>query len=133
MRNGEAFIIVAIVVDDLAFASSSQPFLNRIISKLSATFGVKHFGKLSSFIGWDMQKSPSGIKIVQRSHIKGLMERHNLAKENGVSTPLPVSTDVDSAKPGEQLLDAVAHGDFRAQVGGFLYAAVCPGQTFLSP
>lgn len=51
VQDGEAFIIIAIVVDDLVFASNSQPFLNLIKSKLSATFDIKLFGKLKTFIG----------------------------------------------------------------------------------
>lgn len=53
------------------------------------------------------------------------MDRHGLLRANGVTTPLPVSADVVSAKPDEPLLDAYHHAEYRAQVGGLLYAAVC--------
>lgn len=124
-RRGEDIIIIGIVVNDLAFASNSQPFLNNIKGPLSSTFAIKLFGALQTLIGWDIHRTPAGIKIDQRSYVKGLVERHGLSRANGANTPLPVVADVVSAKPTEPLLDADAHGEYRAQVGTLLYAAVC--------
>jgi len=46
---------MAIVVDDIAFASNSRELLEDFKVKLAAQFDIKLFGKLSSFIGWKVE------------------------------------------------------------------------------
>ena len=64
-QRGKAFIIVAIVVYDISFASSSHSLLTWFKEKLSAQFDVKLFGSLSSFIGWEISREPQHIRATQ--------------------------------------------------------------------
>ena len=51
LLQGGEFLMLAIVVDDIAFSSNSPFLMQKLKSKLSATFSVKHFGQLKSFVG----------------------------------------------------------------------------------
>lgn len=52
LQMHDNFIILAVVVDDIKFASNSWDMLTHLKEQLSARFDIKLFGKLTSFIGW---------------------------------------------------------------------------------
>lgn len=48
---GSSFVLLSIVVDDLAFSSNSTELLADFTDRLSPTFDVKFFGELNAFTG----------------------------------------------------------------------------------
>lgn len=52
LRRDGLFVTILLVVDDIAFASNSQLLLESVEEKLNATFDVKIYGELKSFIRW---------------------------------------------------------------------------------
>ncbi len=61
-KDNAEFILIAIVVDDMAFASNNARLLRALQQKLQADFDVSLFGHLRSFIGWDITRTPTDIK-----------------------------------------------------------------------
>ena len=124
LRRGSSFLIISIVVDDLAFASNSHSMLNELKQNLSATFDVKLFGELRSFIGWNICRTPRGVKVDQRGYARSLLKRFGLDEANAVLSPLPEHADVLGAGPDDDMLTPKAHAEYRSAIGGLLYLAV---------
>ena len=108
----------------MAFASNSPRLMHEFKSQLAATFSVKLFGKLSSFIGWTINISDQTIKIDQRSYARALLQEHGLEQANAVHTPLPIDADITPKKENEPALNHKDHARYRSMVGGLLYLAV---------
>lgn len=125
LKHADSFIIIAIVVDDMAFATNARDMLENLKTKLRAKFDVKLFGQLSSFIGWSITRSDLGMKVTQTPYIERLMQKYGLSEAKHVLTPLPTNADLLPASPHERLLCAKDHATYRAVVGGLLYVAVC--------
>jgi len=119
------FIIVVIVVDDMNFASNSTRLLDHFKLRLKATFDVKLFGQLRTFVGWEISQRGNGIIVSQSRYTRELLEKHNMQNANGVWTPLPLDADVGSAEHGEPILASIDHTKFRTSIGELLYLAVC--------
>ena len=104
---GTEFVIILVVVDDMTFVSNSTSLLNRIQLHLAATFDVKLFGKLQTFIGWELTYTELGIRVTQTLYAKSLLTRFGLERSNAVYTPLPLNVDLYSAQEDEVLLSPV--------------------------
>lgn len=88
------FVILIIVVDDMALASDSRGLLEHIKKLHISTFKVKLLGPLTSFIGWNILRTDKGIHISQRKYLEGILQEHNLAHVKPVPTPLPLNADL---------------------------------------
>jgi len=116
--------MLAIVVDDIAFSSNSPRLMNKFKAALSATFSVKLFGQLKSFVGWSINISHEFIKVDQRSYAKALLEEHEMASANGVHTLLPNNADLTPKREDENMLSTEQHSRYRSIIGGLLYLSV---------
>ena len=125
LRVGGQFIIIALVVDDMAFATNSRDLLEQLKSKLSAKFDVKFFGSLSSFIGWNVTYTQQGIKVDQKEYARTLLRTCGLEKCNTVRSPLPIDANLLPTSLQEHLLSKRDHQTYRSIVGGLLYLSVC--------
>lgn len=65
-NHGKELITLIIVVDDLLFASNSRNLVEYFKKRLAEMFDVKLFCQIGSFLGWEIEKSPDGIRISQR-------------------------------------------------------------------
>lgn len=119
------FIIIAIVVDDLAFASNSPSLLQHLKNSLVVHFDVKLFGQLSCFVGWNISKSTEGISIDQRGYIKTMFKEYGIERANGVATPFPRDADVTSAHSDYETLNNKEHKLYRSIIGSLLYLSIC--------
>eukprot|EP00171_Calliarthron_tuberculosum_P001411 IDg1411t1 len=45
-------MIIAIVIDDMAFSSNSGTIMKHLYNKFKIEFGIKLFSQLQSFLGW---------------------------------------------------------------------------------
>ncbi len=108
----------------MAIASNNNRLLRALQRKLQANFDVSLFGQLRSFIGWDITRTPTGIKIDQSTYIRSLINKYGMSKANSVRTPLASNADLGPATADEAVLDADGHYMFRAVIGGLLYLAV---------
>ena len=124
LLQGGEFLMLAIVVDDIAFSSTSPNLMERVKSKLSATFSVKIFGQLKSFVGRNVNITDSYIKVDQRSYARKLLQEHGMESANAVHTPLPVTADVTYKKEDEEQLSSSQRTSYRYIIGVLLYLSV---------
>lgn len=83
------FVIIAVFVDDISFAASERALLAQVKSKISATFDVKLYGSLRTFIGWNIIQSPTFIEIDQSEYARTLLKTCGMLEPNPVRTSLP--------------------------------------------
>ena len=119
------YVILVVVVDDMALASNDQPLLDHFKQKFSARFKVKLLGRLKSFIGWEIYRDSSGLYVSQSTYFQKMLREHNLSPLNAVSCPLPLSADLTESHDGDTLLSPRDHARYRSLVGSLMYAAVC--------
>lgn len=123
--SGSNFIVLLLVVDDMAFASTSQHMLDDLKGKLSASFKVKLLGPLKSFIGWTIRRTNNGITVCQGTYIERMLRLHNLSHVSSVPTPLPERANLNPREPEETPLSSIDHHRYRSLVGSLSYLAIC--------
>ena len=84
LTSGSEFEIIVVVVDDMQFVSNSPSLMARVKQTLSSTFDVKFFGKLQTFIGWEIRYIAEGIKITQTRYVNDLLARCGMQSCNAV-------------------------------------------------
>ena len=99
--------------------------MNKFKNCLSAEFDVKLYGKLTSFIGWNISYHPDGIKIDQRGYAKEILEQAGMLNANSSATPLPKTADLTSMNENDRALSTKYHATYRSLLGGLLYLATC--------
>ena len=108
----------------MKFVSNSTALMSRLKKKLAATFDVKLFGKLQTFIGWEVIYFPDSIKITQTRYAKDLISRYGMQNCNAVWSPLPTTADLTSSHDGDVSLNAAAHSEYRSLIGALIHLAV---------
>ncbi len=111
----------------MAFASNNTRLLHELQKHLQVNLDV------SSFIGWDITRTPTGIKIDQWTYIPSLLSKYGMSKANSVRTPIASNDDLGPATEHEAVLDADGQYMLRAVIGGLLYLAVSARPEFSKP
>ncbi len=124
-NDGTGFVIVAIVVDDLAFASNSNQLLQKLKTHLSTNYDMKIFGKLTSFIRWKISQKLDGIVVNQEGCSESMLKNYGMESANYVTTPLPKDADLSPARENEELFNTAEHKKYSSLTGSLLYLAVC--------
>jgi len=119
------FVIIAIVVEDMSFVSNCRKLLEDVKMKLQGVFDVKLFGELKYFIGWNITRTPQGIKIDQQEYACTLLQKYGMERANAVQTPLPANAKLLPASEYEPPLNNSDHAAYRAIIDGMLYLSVC--------
>ena len=123
LLQGGEFLILAVVVEDIAFSSNSPHLMQKFKSKLYATFSVKLFVPHTSFVGWTINITDNFIKIDQRSYGRKLFQEHGIESANSVHTPLPLSSDITYKRENEEQLSSSQHSSYRSIIE-ILYLSV---------
>ena len=121
-KEGNQFVIIVTVVDDMMFVSNSPNMLETVKTKLRESFDVKFFGTLSSFIGWEIEQGNGYIRISQSRYTDETLTKHGLERANRAWTPLP--SNLPSNINGKALSQP-EHAKYRVTVGELLYLSVC--------
>ena len=100
---------------------------------MPATFDVKFYGELKSFIRWTITRSPSALYVTQKLYTKRLLHRFGILDCNPGLTPLPKNLDLSPRHSHEKLLSAAAHHNYQAIVGVISYLAHCTGPDLTFP
>lgn len=125
VQSGTEFIIILVVVDDMKFVSNSSSLMTDMNTRLSTKFNIKFFGRLQTFIGWEISHCENGITVTQNRYAKDILEKCGLNHCNAVWTPLPTEADLTSAHTTDIMLTPFSHSDYLSVVGALIYLAVC--------
>ena len=123
LQEGENFILIAIYVDDVVFATNSRKFRNGVVDKLQEAFDVVDQGDLTWIFGTaikqDMVKGT--VELHQRMYIEDLVQQYSPGKEKGRS--IPCTSDVlDLETPNEE--GVMLHPQYRTIIGQLMWISI---------
>lgn len=70
--------------------------------KISTAFKVKLFGKLPSFIGWEILLDGTSIQIAQQSYIKPLLKKYKIDTCDATSAQISTTANLLPAQREEK-------------------------------
>ena len=125
-RDGEAMIFVALYVDDLVLASSSDKMLKTIKSALSDRFEMTDLGKLNFFLGMEIDQEPGKVSMRQTKFAKDVLTKFGMDNSNPVKTPQDPGLKLTKSmcEDGCNHSDTMANVPYRSAVGCLMYLMV---------
>ena len=124
-RQGNKFINLILVVDDMAFSSNDRELLEWFKGMLTDTFKVKLLGTLQMFIGWEIIHSRHGIYLGQQKYVKRFLTDNDMLHVKPADTPLPSKCNLNTATEKDETLSPEDHRRYRSLIGGLAYLAIC--------
>ncbi|GKV37176.1 hypothetical protein SLEP1_g45235 [Rubroshorea leprosula] len=115
-KNG-VLVIVSIYVDDLLVTGNDEAALNQFKIDMLQIFDMNDLGKMTYFLGMEIDQSSKGIFICQRNFTGEILSKFAMSNCRPVSTP-SVSGVKYQAIDGSTNVDA---GVYRSMIGSLLY------------
>lgn len=112
--------ILLLYVDDILLAGPQGP-VSQIKQDLMKLYRMKDLGKVSLFLGMQIERDSHRIRIHQKRYIDKLLERFNMSSSHGITTPLSIKNDLHEARDNDKILDYDDRKQYQAIVGGLMY------------
>ena len=112
--------IIAVYVDDLRIASTSESEMSSLKKLLGARFKMKDLGSLQYILGINVQQETDSVCLNQAAYIEPILNRFGMDQCKPVSTPAAVDVKLvkdDGSKSVNQTL-------YQSMIGSLLYLAV---------
>ena len=117
-------LFVLVWVDDILYFSNNDKMLHDFNAKLSDAFSIDDRGKMTWFLGCNVEQSHSCISLSQRSYIKDILRKSHMSDCKPVSTPVIPHTKQSKwncrIERSEKSLDICEQKQYRSLVG------ICP-------
>jgi hypothetical protein len=84
-------------------------------------YRMKDLGKVSLFLGMQIERNSHQIRIHQTRYVDKLLERFNMSSSHGITTPLSIKNDLHEARDNDKVLDHDDRKQYQAIVGGLMY------------
>lgn len=128
--SGEALLIY---VDNIIYTSSPCTMLSEFRKEMMNTFKMTDLGLVSHFLGIEVRQFKSGIFIIQKNYIEGILHQMNMTHCKPTSTPMGVNDKLQD-DAGELCSDP---GNFRSLIGKLIYVThtrpdICFAVNYLS-
>jgi hypothetical protein len=115
-------VIIALYVDDLLLAGSSEQALIPVKAFLNRKYEMVDLGKANWLLGIEIIQHPSGtIQLSQRQYIERILQRFGLQDSNPVATPLEPAHQLRNAAPDEPRADKTT---YQQLIGSLMYAMI---------
>lgn len=94
MNDKERMALLALYIDDLIVAPTSQVLLDRIKDALMDRFKMKYLGSLSYCMGLRVQQNQTQGKIIthQSKYVTEILQRFNMESAKHLSTPMALGS-----------------------------------------
>ena len=116
-KQGSDMLIVQIYVDDIIFGGT-DPSLGIVFAKLmSSEFEMSMIGKLTFFLGLQVDQSATGTSIHQQKYIHELLKKFHMHESMIIDTPIGTTTMLDKDEAGSLVNDT----KYRGMIGSLLY------------
>nr|KAJ0197227.1 hypothetical protein LSAT_V11C700352060 [Lactuca sativa] len=103
-NKGSDMVLVQIYVDDIIFGFPNETLSKEFAEIMSQRFEMSMMGKMTFFLGLEVQQQKTGISICQSKYISDLLVKYSLSDCKPASTPVsktnklhadPTETDVN--------------------------------------
>ncbi|GJS54680.1 zinc finger, CCHC-type containing protein [Tanacetum coccineum] len=116
-NEGTKVLIVGIYVDDLIITGSCNEQVTIFKRQMSTEFEMSDLGKLSYYLGIEVEQSKHGITLKQEAFAKNLLVKCGMENCNATHCPLEHKLQLDKDEAGEK----VNPTKYRSLVGGLRY------------
>nr|KAJ0208966.1 hypothetical protein LSAT_V11C400171360 [Lactuca sativa] len=116
-NKGSDLVLVQIYVDDIIFGSPNEKLSKEFAEIMSQRFEMSMMGKMTFFLGLEVQQQKSGISICQSKYISDLLVNYSLSDCKPASTPVSKTDKIHTDPTGTD----VNHSLYRGMIGSLLY------------
>nr|KAJ0188603.1 hypothetical protein LSAT_V11C900505350 [Lactuca sativa] len=116
-NKGSDLVLVQIYVDDIIFGSPNEKLSKEFAEIMSQRFEMSMMGKMTFFLGLEVQQQKSGISICQSKYISDLLVKYSLSDCKPASTPVSKTDKIHVDPTGTD----VNHSLYRGMIGSLLY------------
>ncbi|GKC26312.1 integrase [Tanacetum coccineum] len=117
-RQGtEGIMLVSLYVDDMIYTGSSLQLISEFKEAMMKKFEMSDLGKLSYFLGLEVQQGADGIFLSQQKYANDILNQFSMVGCKTVGTPMNVGEKLAS-NDGTGMADA---RKFRSLVGRLIY------------
>uniref|UniRef100_H3H925 Integrase catalytic domain-containing protein n=1 Tax=Phytophthora ramorum TaxID=164328 RepID=H3H925_PHYRM len=127
-RDGQDMIFVALYVDDLVLASSSDELLESTKHALSKRFEMTDLGELEYFLGMEIKNDHGSGKVTvrQTKFLKSILTKFGMQDSKPVKTPQDPGLKLtkNMCEGGCQHEDTMKNVPYRSAIGALMYLMV---------
>lgn len=116
-QEGENKMIVAVYVDDLLVTGNNVSMIEKFKQQMSQKFQMSDMGKLSYYLGIEVEQSRGCIKLRQTGYARKIIEKAGLKGCNPTRYPMDPKEKIDKDEGGK-VVDAT---HYRRIIGGLRY------------
>lgn len=87
-KEGAELLLVGVYVDDLIMTGTSVSVIVKFKGELIREFDMTDLGKLSYYLGLEVEQEKGCIEIKQRAYAKKVLQRAGLRECNAVKFPM---------------------------------------------
>lgn len=116
-QEGDDKMMIAVYVDDLLVTGSNIAMIERFKQQMNKNFEMTDMGKLSYYLGIEVEQSRGCIKLRQTGYTKKIIEKAGLKGCNPVKYPMDLKEFLDKDEGGK-IVDATY---YRSIIGGLRY------------
>nr|KAJ0186081.1 hypothetical protein LSAT_V11C900483530 [Lactuca sativa] len=116
-NKGSDMVLVQIYVDDIIFGSQNETLSKEFAEIMSQRFEMSMMGKMTFFLGLEVQQQKTGISICQSKYISDLLVKYSLSDCKPASTPVSKTDKLHADPTGTD----VNHSLYRGMIGSLLY------------
>lgn len=116
-REGNESLIIGVYVDDILITSSNTANIIKFKEQMSKEFEMSDLGKLSYYLGIEVDQSKDHIELKQSTYAKKVLEAAGMADCNPSKYPMEPKIQLHKDLKGK----AVDSSRYRSIVGGLRY------------
>ena len=116
-REGNKFLIVGVYVDDLLITGSSIRNIQKFKDQMRSEFDMSDLGKLSYYLGIEVEQRRGSIELKQTGCAKRLLEKAGMLESNSTKYPMEPKIQLSKDATGK----AVDSTLFKSLVEGLRY------------
>jgi Reverse transcriptase (RNA-dependent DNA polymerase) len=123
-KVGNAWVLIALYVDDLAIASDDLKTLHWIKLKLSERFKMKDMNEMKHILGIDIYYNRQDGKMIlsQKTFAEHILKRFGMNEAKSIPTPMDHRMILQKAENDKNVLRNIP---YRSIIGNLMYLMIC--------
>lgn len=116
-KEGSETLLVGVYVDDLIITGSNLSHIVKFKGEMSSEFDMTDLGKLSYYLGLEVEQGRGYIEIKQTTYAKKVLQRAGMSECRAVKYPMEANLQIDSDINGMPVDSTL----YKSLVGGLRY------------